>query len=384
MKERLLALLACPACAGKLSLGVWQASAEEIADGLLRCQCGEAFPIIGGVPRMLLGSLREQLYADYAPFFAANSRRLPPSLRRAKTSHATVVNKTQRSFGFEWTRFSAMLPEWEENFWDYMTPHGRGFFAEKTILDAGCGMGRHLYYASQYGKDVVGIDFSRAVDVAYRNTRDLPAAHVVQADLFRLPFHKQTFDFVYCLGVLHHVPSPDDALCGLLRHLKPEGEIRIYVYWDLEGAPRWKRMLLGLVTLARCVTTRLPHRLLASLCYPIAAAAWLSFVAPYRGLSRFRCTKGIADQLPLRQYTRYPFAVLLNDQFDRFSAPLERRYSHAEVASWLKRAELEDISVAANWGWLGHGRKPAHGRARRTPGNRPSPAAGREHLVRPY
>ena len=34
---------------------------------------------------------------------------------------------------------------------------------------------------------------------------------------------------------------------------------------------------------------------------------------------------------PLSIYTKYPFNVLYNDQFDRFSAPIEKRYSEAEV-----------------------------------------------------
>lgn len=357
MKQQLLSLLACPSCSGTLSSEVWKASATEIVEGLLHCQCGEAFPIIGGVPRILPGSLRPQLYKEYASFFAANSRRLPPSLLPDTESGVTVAGKTQRSFGFEWTKFSTMRPQWENNFWGYMAPHDADYFQGKTVLDAGCGMGRHLYHASRYAKDVIGIDFSRAVDAAYHNTSHLPAAHIVQADLSYLPFHDRTFDFIYCLGVLHHLSSPDDALKGLTECLKPHGEMRIYVYRDLKDSPRWKQLLLALVTVLRRITTRLPHRLLSWLCYPIAAGAWLTFVLPYRLLFRFRLTRRIADTLPLTQYARYPFGVLLNDQFDRFSAPLERRCSCDEVRWWLEGARLENVTVNPHWGWLGHGRK---------------------------
>jgi SAM-dependent methyltransferase len=359
MKKRLLNLLVCPSCAAALSLEAWQVCRTEIVEGLLHCRCGEVFPIIGGVPRMLPRRLRPQLHEDYAPFFVAHHRRLPDRLLPAGKPGTTVSGRTQRSFGFEWTHFSAMRPEWERNFWDYMAPHHAGFLRGKTILDAGCGMGRHLYYSGRHGRDVVGVDFSRAVDAAQRNTRHLAAAHVVQADLRQLPFRAGTFDFIYCLGVMHHLPNPDRALRSLLGHLKPRGELRVYVYWNLNDSPRWKRALLAAVTALRRLTTRLPHRLLSWLCCPIAAGAWITFVLPCRWLSRFRPTRRIARNLPLTQYAQYPFGVLLSDQFDRFSAPLEKRYGSGEVRWWLENARLEEVTVAPHWGWLGHGRKSA-------------------------
>jgi len=359
MKRRLLDMLACPSCAGALSAEVWRDSGTEIVEGLLHCRCQEAFPIINAVPRMLPRWLRAQLHKDYPSFFAANGRRLPECLLPAWSPDATVAVKTRNSFGFEWTKFAAMRPEWEKNFWGYMAPHTPQFFRGKTVLDAGCGMGRHLYYASQHARDVIGIDFSRAVDAAHHNTRHLPAAHVVQADLLHLPFRRQAFDFIYCLGVLHHLADPDRGLRGLMAYLKPRGEVRVYVYWDLKDSPRWKQTLLALVTALRRVTTKLPHRALLWLCYPIAVGAWLAFVLPYRWLSRFRPTRRFAETLPLTQYAQYPFPVLLNDQFDRFSAPLERRCSSGEVHTWLERAQLENVTVAPHWGWLCHGRKAA-------------------------
>jgi hypothetical protein len=70
----------------------------------------------------------------------------------------------------------------------------------------------------------------------------------------------------------------------------------------------------------------------------------------------------------MKQYAAYPFRVCVNDQFDRFSAPIENRYTRAEVLSWLERAGLEEPSVHPNYGWIARGRKPvaapevAHGR----------------------
>ena len=65
-----------------------------------------------------------------------------------------------------------------------------------------------------------------------------------------------------------------------------------------------------------------------------------------------------AERIPMKQYARYPFRVCVNDQFDRLSAPIENRYTKAEVEAWLRTAGLEDVEVFPNCGWVGTGRKP--------------------------
>lgn len=404
MKPSLLPLLRCPACGDSLSVTAWQSDGEELLEGMLNCPCGETFPVIHGVPRMLLGPLRQQIHDTYPDFFAAHqetstrsqappgnalpggsasasSPDLPSPISHlpdfsphlpdfspdlpSPNSDLRSLRETQASFGYEWTTFCEMRPEWERNFWGYMAPLDGEFFRGKTVLDAGCGMGRHLYYSAHHAETAIGVDFSCAVDSAYGNTRHLPAAHVVQADLRQLPFAPQSFDFVYCLGVLHHLPSPDDGLRSLLGQLQPGGDLRIYVYWSLDQAPFWKRQMLRAVTAARRVTTHMPHRLLSLVCYPITIAAWAAIVVPYKCLSKLSATHNLAESLPLTQYADYSFKTLLNDQFDRFSAPIETRYRESEVRSWLAGAGLQDVTVSAHWGWLGHGKKKA-GKARRS------------------
>jgi hypothetical protein len=53
--------------------------------------------------------------------------------------------------------------------------------------------------------------------------------------------------------------------------------------------------------------------------------------------------------------------VLVNDQFDRFSAPVEQRFTRAQVQDMLEGAGLEDVVTLPNHGCLGDGRKPSDG-----------------------
>lgn len=238
-----------------------------------------------------------------------------------------------------------------------MDPHGPEFFRGKLVLDAGCGTGRHAHHAARYGADVVAADLGPAIEVAQRNNAALENVLAVQADLYDLPFADGTFDFAYSLGVLHHLPDPEGAFRELLRVVRPGGDVTIYVYWRRRGPVG--RALLGLVTAARTVTTRLPHPLLHALAYPAALAALILFVTPARLLATVPALRERARGLPLAGYTDYPFMVLVNDQFDRFSAPLERRYTEREVRDWLDREGLTSVYVRPNYGWVAGGRKPA-------------------------
>jgi len=62
--------------------------------------------------------------------------------------------------------------------------------------------------------------------------------------------------------------------------------------------------------------------------------------------------------MPMKQYAVLPFRVCVNDQLDRFSAPIENRYTRAQVQTWLTSAGLKQPQVIPNCGWLGTGQKP--------------------------
>jgi ubiquinone/menaquinone biosynthesis C-methylase UbiE len=67
----------------------------------------------------------------------------------------------------------------------------------KTVLDAGCGMGRYLRIAGESpARLIVGLDLSRAVAAARELTAGLPQISVVQGDLLRLPFAPASFDHI--------------------------------------------------------------------------------------------------------------------------------------------------------------------------------------------
>src|SRR5262249_46638423 len=129
--------------------------------------------------------------------------------------------------------------------------------------------------------------------------------------------------------------------------LRPGGRLRLYLYWRRFG---WAGVVLRMVDLVRALTTRLPFPLLRILCWPLSAALFAGVITPYRMLARIGVP--ISPNAPLFVYTQYPFRILYNDQFDRFSAPLEKRYTKTEARAIAAAAGLRDIRVQPRFGWL--------------------------------
>jgi SAM-dependent methyltransferase len=370
MKKRLLQLVVCPLCQGTLTCESFEETEKgEVESGVVACQCGASYPLIGGIPRLLPPELQSMLWEMHPEFFRAYRTRLPEELLpdeekqtlQSNEDHAIKAQReTARSFGYEWQAFSEMLPDYESNFRWYFERFDPSAFTGKRILDAGCGTGRHTFHMARAGaNEVVGIDFSQAIEVAARNNRDNQNAHFIQADIYHPPFPPGSFDFVYSLGVLHHLPDPEKGFRTLLRLLRAGGYMNIYLYWNLEGEAAWRRAALRAVTGVRRVTTRIPHAVLKKLSWLVAASFQVALVLPSRALAHFKRTRSWADRVPLGHYRDYSFRVLYTDQFDRFSAPIENRYSRADVAAWFERAGFEDTVILGGAGWRASGKRTA-------------------------
>lgn len=107
-------------------------------------------------------------------------------------------------------------------------------FEGKRCLDAGCGNGRGALFMAAHGAarvDCVDISPTNvAATQANLKAQGAAAFEVTQGSLESLPFPDETFDFVWCNGVLMHTANPDACLMELARVLKTGGRCWIYVY----------------------------------------------------------------------------------------------------------------------------------------------------------
>jgi SAM-dependent methyltransferase len=202
MKERLVEILRCPDCSGKLALAEVRRQAGDVESGLLRCVTGaHSFPVRNGIPRFVPAD-------NYASNFGLQWKR-----------YGRVQIDSYSGNTISRTRFLATTG------WTADTVSGR------LVLDGGCGGGRFAEVALSLGAEVVALDYSEAIDACKENLGDgASRLHWVQADLLKLPFAPGAFDAAYSMGVLQHTPDVRRSFLSLVGAVKPGGHVVADVY----------------------------------------------------------------------------------------------------------------------------------------------------------
>ncbi len=241
-----------------------------------------------------------------------------------------------------------MYDFWRDNFLDYISPLDEKFFSGKLGLDAGCGFGRHIYWAGKFGAEMVGIDLSEAVESAYKNTQELDNVHIVQASIYNLPFKEEIFDFCYSIGVIHHLPEPEKGFRELKKFVKKGGTISIWMYGKRKGFDHKVSVIL------RKITPKINHTLLYFVCVAIALFLRIFSHYPVKILNKLGLHK-LIKFFPIRFHSDYPFYVVIGDAFDRLSVPLVNYYTRDELYKWFSSINLKDIKIiereANNTSW---------------------------------
>jgi ubiquinone/menaquinone biosynthesis C-methylase UbiE len=236
------------------------------------------------------------------------------------------------SFGYQWNAFAKAQLDSANG-----SHRSRDVFVEKTglaleslkgktVLDAGCGMGRFAEVCALAGADVHAIDLSTAVEAASRNLGHHQNVSFYQADIMNLPFPEGTFDVIYSIGVLHHTPDTKRAFLSLTRLLKPGGRIAIWVY-----STRLRLMFGGEVL--RMVTPRLSKPVLmkaARLAIPMYHVHRLPLV-------------GLATRALLPTSLNPDPEWRWLDTFDWYSPRYQWKHTYPEVQEWFRQAGLIDL-----------------------------------------
>jgi SAM-dependent methyltransferase len=327
MHAELLQLLRCPKTGQMLVLEQPEYRDEQIYSGWLVSENGQnRYPVREFVPRFVPES-------NYADNFGMQWNKFRQTQLDSYSGHPISANRFWKATG--------LRPE---------------DIAGKWVLDAGCGAGRFAEVALEAGAWVVALDYSSAVDACYANLKRYPHLHVMQGDIYALPFPKDFFAFVYSLGVLQHTPDVARAFAALPPMVARGGRLCVDFYW------KRIRTMLHVKYLLRPITKHMPQQKLFELLetvvpvlFPISQ--WLGRI-PVLGRSLKRL-------IPIADYTGvFPLSVhqlkewALMDTFDMLAPEYDNPQTSARVRHWLEQAGLVEVEVFHETLLVGRGLKP--------------------------
>ncbi|HEU4870512.1 MAG TPA: class I SAM-dependent methyltransferase, partial [Pyrinomonadaceae bacterium] len=261
-------------------------------------------------------------------------------------------------FGWQWQHFTQEDERYAEQFLGWIAPVTPEFFRDKVVLEGGCGKGRHTQLAAQWGaREVIGIDLSEAVETAYAATRSLPNAHVIQADIYRLPLGR-VFDYAFSVGVLHHLPNPRQGFFSLASKVVSGGHVSAWIY----GAENNEWIVRLVNPVREKITSRIDQRALLLLSKIPAAGLFLATKLIYGPLNRRGSTLG--QYLFYNDYLSAIAPFGWREQhlivFDHLVAPTAFYIPRDEFESWWH--ELGATDVVIMWhnknSWRGFGTIP--------------------------
>jgi SAM-dependent methyltransferase len=315
MKISLLEFLRCPATGQTLHVENQQDINDgEIVNGyLVSDDKAHKYRIVNGIVRFV----PEQNYAD--------------------------------NFGMQWNYFRrTQLDSFSgqsissDRFWN-ATRWTPDMINGKWVLDAGCGSGRFAEIALRAGANVVALDYSSAVDACYENLRQYPNLHVVQGDIYALPFQSNFFPFIYSLGVLQHTPDVEKSFNSLVKALGNGGSICADFYWK-----RFQTML-HTKYLLRPITKKIDHRKMFRVVndmvpklLPISNAL-IRIPVIGKSLSRLIPVANYSTTFNLTKEQQLQWSIL--DTWDWFSPSYDNPQSINTLKNWCQQNNLQNVQI---------------------------------------
>jgi len=220
------------------------------------------------------------------------------------------------SFDYQWEHLSEapyLLSDekWRENVSDYILNELELTEKEicgKRVLDAGCGNGRWAYGFIELGCETHGFDPSEhgvkyARDHVQNGTFNV--SNVLNYQSLLELYHENSFDIVWCWGVLHHTGNPELGFKNLTKFVKPSGLIHLYLYGSKS---RWNSTFRFIFNL-----------------FPFKIRIYLSKV-----LSKINKSS-------------------THGNFDAFSPPIASNHTETEVKHWFKKNGFTFKRVHPKW-----------------------------------
>jgi len=143
-----------------------------------------------------------------------DSKNTPSSSGKALTETAQPETGYRMAFNFNSALFKVLL--------EHLKPE-----EEETVLDMGCSRGFYVKAMEDYTRGVIGVDISED------SLENAVTPRVEYGDITNLNFTEGSFDKVYSLHTIEHLPDLERFFAEVTRVLKPGGTAIVIYPWEL-------------------------------------------------------------------------------------------------------------------------------------------------------
>ena len=256
--------------------------------------------------------------------------------------------KTVQSFGDEWSHFDQTGMENQEAYKIFKNYFS--IFPFKKLskssegFDMGCGSGRWAKFVAPRVHHLNCIDPSKkALNVAKKNLSQYKNISFYNASVSDATVKKNSQDFGYCLGVLHHIPNTKQGIKDCASLLKKNAPFLLYLYYNFENRSSLFKALWKISNLIRKFCSIMPTKFKILLTTIIAYVIYL----PLARMSLILEKLGLnVNNFPLSDYRNKSFYFMKTDSLDRFGTRLEKRFSKDEITEMLEEAGFKDIQFS--------------------------------------
>lgn len=233
-------------------------------------------------------------------------------------------------FGYEWNKYSQMDQNYEKQIKNWLYPFPLKNFKNKTVLDAGCGMGRNSYWALKWGANsLTAFDYDkRSVEATKKNLCNFKNIKVEFLDINKVNWQEK-FDIAFSIGVIHHLKKPVIAIKNLFNSIKEDGQLILWVY-SYEGN-EWIVKYIDPIRIN--LTSKLPLFLVHFISYFASIPIWL-YTRKYKGKN------GYMKQLSLFKLTHINSIV-----FDQLIPEVANYWTKEDIEELLEQAGIKKYSI---------------------------------------
>jgi SAM-dependent methyltransferase len=277
-----------------------------------------------------------------------------PKSNKTKAERAKITsskNETIKDFGEQWLRYRNNEGYYGslELFSDILTP----FLVPDDIrgckvAEIGSGTGRIVNMLLEAGaENIIALEPSEAFDVLSLNIKQPERVKCLKITGDQLPPYGN-LDYVFSIGVLHHIEDPTPVVKAAYKALRPGGRLFVWIYGKEGNA-----LYLMLLNLLRILTKHLSHFMLVVMVeiiyWPLVLYIKLCHIFP----------------LPMRGYLLSVFKKMSPDKrrliiYDQLNPSYAKYYTRFEAEKLLLEGKFEDVFVHRRHGysWTVIGTKP--------------------------